>query len=256
MGIRLLEDFSFTDGNMHDSDSESSCYVAGSFGYNYAFFGISTNLKIAVSDDNNIFASLDGGNASQDELTKGNAWPAYWATAKKEFAFAKAQDVLDFASTQKITDDVLPVVSSTYVGTCHFDIPFADLSNIGSSSNGWMHIGNISDSDLDTDHKTYFAFWIAFPILNVGGEVNLGWGKSRRVVINGDWVPKLFSYFPWARRINSDWWSHNRNGGRLSRHNGSGWQGVKNTQNSENDSKGRRHNNDGWVISPITGREA
>lgn len=254
MGMRLIEDFSFSDGDMSDPGTVSSCYVAGSSGYGYAFFGISTNLKIAVSDDNNIFVSVNGGYASQDGLTKGNAWPTYWATGKQEFSFTTAEEVIKFKSTLQMTDDVLPVVTSKYVGTCHFDIPSADLSNIGSSSNGWMHIGNISDSDLDTDHKTYFAFWIAFPILNVGGEVNLGWGQSRYIVINGDWVPKMFSYFPWARRIDSDWWSHNRNGGRLSRHDGSGWLDIKNTRGSD-DSKGWRHDNDKWVISPITGRE-
>lgn len=254
MKIRLVEPVHIQTGDKYNTQSESCCCIPGSPGYTSVYFGVDMYVDVAVTDERQVWMSLGGGDAAHlnNRLTKGSgAWQVYWGISSRMFTITSVEQLP--AGGHYIADMwAEPDPGSSANAGINF--PDATDVHVGDTSfpDGWYLLGNIDD--LETDHKTYFNFYIAFPVKNTNGQTDFKEIPAFQIHVDDPWVPVIFEYFPWGRKIDGEWWSHNRDGGRLSRYN-SGWQDVKNIEGNTGESKGFRFNGSDWAVSPRTGRE-
>lgn len=256
--VRLAGTFPINSGSFTDYDTDSCCYIPGSSGYTSVFFGVSLSLRIAVTTENEVYVALNGGRAAGDKpgLTKGSqSWVMNWGYSKHTFSLSNVGGLPNRTQLGNMT--VTPDPCSDGTATAYYNFPSTSAVTVGadaSALSSWRHVGNVSDLERNGD---YFYFYVAFPVQNTNGEVDFDVLNAYRVVVSDpSVVPAIWEYYPWARMVSSEWWSHNRNGGSLTRYEGSGWADVKNIQNSPSQSDGFRYSGSSWNESPITGRES
>ena len=252
--VRLANQFHISNGSWGDASDESCCYLPGSSGFDSAYFGISAYVRIAVTDENKVYMKLNGGSCGHDgrELTKGsNDWDVYCGYSAHSFTIISVSGLPNGHFLGTMWADPDPG-SGANAG---FDFPTSAEVRVGdnaSALSSWYYVGNIND--LESDRRTYFNLYVAFPVRNTTGEVNFDELDAYKITVTGSFVPEIFEYYPWARLISNEWWSHNRTGGSLKRYN-SGWKDIKNVYGSASSSKGFRYNGSSWAVSPKTGRE-
>lgn len=255
--IRLVNSIHVSSGSYSDSGVDSCCYIPGSSGYLSAYFGVDMNVAVAVTDDSMLYVSINGGSVGHtgNELTKATPpWVVWWGCSHSSFTIEKVSQLPEGGwELGNMTVDPDPG------SACNANYNFASASpsvNVGDDASKltgtWHRFCSVDE--LETDHKTWFNFYVAFPVANTLSEVNFDPMTSAKITVTGSWVPQIFEYYPWGRLISNEWWSHNRNGGSLTRYN-SGWQDVKNVQGNAGDSKGFRYDGSQWNVSPKTGRE-
>lgn len=253
--VRLAGTFPISNGNRNDAGAESCCYIPGSSGFGSAYFGISASVRLAVTDENEVYIALNGGSAGHDarKLTKGaHPWDMYWGYDYSAFTISSVSGLPNKQYLGAMTADPDPGRGAN----ANFDFPTTAAVAVGddaSALSGWRHVGNVSQLERDGNDAIYL--YVAFPVANTVGEVNFDTLDSYRVRIDDPTItPDIFEYYPWGRLIGDEWLSHNRSGGSLKRYD-SDWKDVKNTYGSEANSKGFRYNGSSWAISPVTGRE-
>ncbi len=253
--VRLAGTFPISNGSFSSASAESCCYIPGSSGFSSAYFGINASVRLAVTDENNVYIAINGGNAGHTghALTKGsNPWTMYWGYSLHTFTISSVSQLPNAQQLGNMTVDPDPGSSAN----ANYDFPATPAVSVGDDAsvlNGWRYVGKVQD--LESDNKTYLYLYVAFPVKNTTGEVNFDELTAYRITINDpSIVPEIFDYYPWGRYINNEWMAHNRVGGSLKRYN-SGWKDVKNVYGSSADSKGFRYNGSSWAVSPVTGRE-
>lgn len=253
--IRLAGTFPVNSGDWNSMSAPSCCYIPGSSGFNPAYFGITASVRLAVTDENDVYIALNGGSCGGggSGLYKNTPWYVHFGFDKHAFTVDSYDDLPNRQSricelgagvngADVWVDATIPNVSAVNVGD--------DASALGS---GWYYAGKVEDLERDGNSAIYL--YVAYPVENTGGTVNTLDISSYQIRIDdSSVVPSIFEYYPWGRIISNEWRSHNRQGGSLKRYN-SGWQDVKNTYGSTANSKGFRYNGSSWDISPVTGRE-
>lgn len=254
--VRLVGTFPIRSGSFGDASVESCCYIPGSSGFDSANFGINASVLLAVTDQNEVYIALNGGNAGHtgNALTKGPyPWVMYWGHSIHSFTITSVSGLPNSQQLGNMSASPDPGSGAN----ANFDFPATTAPSKGDDASvlsGWHHVGNVAD--LESDSQTYFYLYVAFPVRNTMGEENFDAITAYRVAINDpSIVPEIFDYYPWGRYIDGTWKSHNRSGGSLKRHNGSSWKDVKNTYGSSANSRGFRHNGSTWAVSPVTGEE-
>ncbi len=255
--IRLVANIHVGSGDYSNADEPSCCYIPGSTGFASAYFGVDMYVGVAVTDEGELYVSVNGGSVGHTgrQLTKATPpWTVYWGCSRSAFTI---ESVGELPQGGWMMGDMS--VSPDPGSNCNANYDFSPASpsveagyDSSMLSGSWHHFANVKD--LETDHKTYFMFHVAFPVKNTLGEENFKEMSSVPIRVDDDWVPQIFEYFPWGRLIDGEWWSHNRNGGKLSRYN-SKWADVKNIQGDSSKSKGFRHDGTQWNMSPKTGKE-
>lgn len=250
--VTMVNPVHIQNGDSYDTTASSACCIPGSSGYSSVYFGVDMYVDVAVTDDKQVWIALAGGTASHlnNRLTKGSgAWQGYWGIANYAFSY-EGVDELPNGGTYIADMEVDPDPGTACNATLYFTD--AEDVHVGDTSfpSGWFNIGTVDS--LETDHKTYFNFYISFPVKNTNGQVNFNTMYSTQIHVDGDWVPKIFDYYPWAKHVMVDnWYSLNRKEGSLTRYN-SGWQDVKNGGSTDH---GFRYNGSAWAVSPKTGTE-
>lgn len=252
--VTMVNPVHIQNGDSYDTTASSACCIPGSSGYSSVYFGVDMYVDVAVTDDKQVWIALAGGTASHlnNRLTKGSgAWQGYWGIANYSFSY-EGVDELPNGGTYIADMEVDPDPGTACNATLYFTD--AEDVHVGDTSfpSGWFNIGTVDS--LETDHRTYFNFYISFPVKNTNGQVNFNTMYSTQIHVDGDWVPKIFDYYPWAKitAINDwTWRSLNRSKGSLTRYN-SGWQDVKNGGSTDH---GFRYDGSAWAVSPKTGQE-
>lgn len=251
--VKMVNPVHIQNGDSNNTQEASACCIPGSEGYTSVYFGVDMYVDVAVTDDKQVWIALASGTASHtnNRLTKGSgAWQGYWGIANYSFSYEGVDQLPN--GGHYIADMVVEPDPGT---GCNATLNFTDAPDVhvGDTSfpDGWYCIGTVDD--LDTDHKSWFKFWISFPVKNTNGQSDFKTMYSTEIKVDGDWVPKIFDYYPWARHpsVTKYWYSHNREGGSLTRYN-SGWQDVKNGGATDH---GFRYDGSAWAVSPKTGQE-
>lgn len=251
--VKMVNPVHIQNGDSNNTQDPSACCIPGSEGYTSVYFGVDMYVDVAVTDDKQVWIALAGGTASHtnNRLTKGSgAWEGYWGIANYSFSYEGVDQLPNgghYIADMEVEPDPGTACNATLYFTDAPDVHVGDTS----FPDGWYCIGTVDD--LDTDHKSWFKFWISFPVKNTNGQSDFKTMYSTEIKVDGDWVPKIFDYYPWARHTaaNDTWYSHNRDGGSLTRYN-SGWQDVKNGGATDH---GFRYDGSAWAVSPKTGQE-